>query len=407
MDAKLTDARAERGLALARSSRIKQIVSGTFLVPSASHNHGGYVVDSEKGSCTCPDHELRGEILKCKHRWAVEFARHQVTAADGTTSVVNTMRVSYTQDWASYNAAQTTEKSHVQVLLKALCDGVHNPPQLGRGRRRLALADVIFAAVMKTFVGMSGRRATSDIVSCREKGLIDKVPAFNTIFEHMESEEITPILRRLVRIYAVPLAQVETKFAIDGTGFTTAVYNRYYDTKYGRNKKEAEWIKLHAICGVTTNIITAVEVTDSTLHDSPLLPQLVRETAESFTMAEVSADKGYLGTANLTAIEGVGAKPFIAFKTNSQPRGPDVWKRAFHMFAFHREEWLQRYHVRSNIESTFSAVKRKFGGSVRSRRPTSMANEVLLKCLANNLSCLVHAMHELGIEAKFWTKSTP
>ncbi len=403
MDTTALDLRQQRGLALAQSSRIKQIVSSTFLVPSQSQNSGGYVVNTEKGSCSCPDHELRGETTMCKHRWAVEFVRHHVTAPDGSTAVVNTMRVTYSQNWPAYNAAQTTEKDHVQVLLRALCDGVHNPVRTGSGRPRAALSDVVFAACMKTFVGMSGRRATSDIRACAEKGFIGKMPSYNTIFDYLEQPEITPVLKKLVRASAIPLATVETKFAIDGTGFGSKVYKRWFDAKYGREMKEATWVKLHAVTGVKTNIITAVEVTDATLNDSPLLPQLVKETAEGFTMAEVSADKGYLASSNLRAIEEVGAKPFIAFKTNSKPGGPDVWRKAYHMFSFHREEWLHHYHLRSNVETVFSMVKRKFGPAVRAKKPDAMVNEVLLKCLAHNLSCLVHAIHELGIEPTFWS----
>lgn len=54
----------------------------------------------------------------------------------------------------------------------------------------------------------------------------------------------------------------------------------------------------------------------------------------------------------------------------------------------------------------FSSVKRKFGGSVRSKLPAAQFNEVLLKCLCHNLSMLVHAIHELGVEPKFWMPET-
>lgn len=404
MDMTASDLRQQRGLAIAQTSRLKQIVPSTWFVPSQSHNSGGYVVNVTDGTCSCPDHELRGDLLRCKHRWAVEFVRHRVSTPNGETAVVDTMRVTYRQDWPAYNKAQTTEKDRVQVLLRSLCEGVENPTQTGRGRPRAALSNVIFAACMKTFVGMSGRRATSDIRACETGGLIDDAPSYNTIFDYLGSPAVTPVLKKLVRVSALPLAHVESQFAIDGTGFGSKVYRRWYDAKYGKQMKESTWVKLHAICGVRTNIITAVEVTDATLHDSPLLPQLVRETAEGFSMAEVSADKGYLGKENLAAIESIGAKPYIAFKTNSKvtEKSTDVWKRAFHMFAFHREEWLDHYHQRSNIETVFSMMKRKFGGAVRAKKPDAMFNEVLLKCITHNLSCLVHAIHELGVEPTFW-----
>jgi len=407
MDATLIDYRRERGMRLAQAAHLKQLLPGTWLVPSQTQSSGGYVVDVDRGTCSCPDHELRGDAVTCKHRWAVKFARHQVANADGTKIEISTMRVTYRQDWPSYNAAQCEEKDRVMVLLRELCDNVPNERQVGRGRRKAALSDVIFAAVMKTFVGLSGRRSTSDVRACAEKGFLDRPIAYNTIFDYLERPEMTPILKGLVRRAALPLAVVETKFAIDGTGFGSKVYKRWYDAKYGREMREATWVKLHAICGVETNVITAVEVTDATLNDSPLLPQLVRETAENFTVEEVMGDKAYLGHQNLEAIAAVGATPYVAFKTNSQestkPR--KIWNKAFHMFQFHREEWLAHYHKRSRIESTFSSIKRVYGPAVRAKAPDAMVNEVLLKCLAHNLSRLVHAIHELGLEPKLLGRS--
>lgn len=403
MNTSLFDPRQQRGLALAMGTRrIKQIVESAWVVPSQSHS-GSYVVDISAGTCTCPDHELRGETTTCKHRWAVEFARHRVTTPDGTV-VEDTTRITYSQDWPKYNAAQTSEKDHVQLLLRSLCDSVQTPPQ-PRGRPRVPLGDVIFAATMKTFVGLSGRRATTDLQVCADQGLLGSVPGYNTIFEYMERSDTSPVLLALVRASALPLAAIERDFAIDGTGFGSRVSTRWFDKKHGRKHEREDnsttWVKLHAICGVRTHIITAVEVTESSLHDSPLLPQLVRQTAEDFTMETVSADKGYLGVKNLAAVEDVGAAPYIAFKKNSKGDGPDVWRRAYHVFSFHRDEWLTKYHRRSNVEAAFSSMKRKFGPFVRARTQTAMFNEVLLKCICHNLSCLVHAAHELGIDPNF------
>jgi hypothetical protein len=42
-----------------------------------------------------------------------------------------------------------------------------------------------------------------------------------------------------------------------------------------------------------------------------------------------------------------------------------------------------------------------FGDSVRSRTPVARENEVLFKVLAHNVRCLIHAMHELGIDPTF------
>src|SRR5687768_17700612 len=56
-----------------------------------------------------------------------------------------------------------------------------------------------------------------------------------------------------------------------------------------------------------------------------------------------------------------------------------LFERMFHYFQFRKEEFLGHYHKRSNVESTFSMIKRKFGDSVRSRNDVAMVNEVLCK----------------------------
>jgi hypothetical protein len=165
------EARQQRGLALVQSgkrSRIKPLAGSTWLVPSATNNAGGYVVDADKGTCTCPDHEDRN--VRCKHIWAVAYFRQEIELLDGATAV-----------------------------------------------------------------------------------------------------------------------------------------------------------------------------------------------AAGFDVREVSADKAYLSNEILTAIEAVGAVPYIPFKSNSRGRGgSDAWRRLWHTFEARNDEFLAHYHKRSNVETTFSMVKQKF-----------------------------------------------
>lgn len=399
METEALDPRQQRGLVIAQSKRIKNITGGKWLVPSQSSN-GGYVVDVEASTCSCPDHETRA--VRCKHLWAILFVRKQVVLPNGQIKTVN---VTYAQNWPTYNAYQVDEKDRVRVLLRALCEGIRNPVKRGRGRPRKPLADVIYAATMKTFIGFSGRRASTDIRDCLG---IDEAPAYNTVFEYLARPELTPLLQVLVQESAAPIAEIDRDRAIgiDATGFATQVYQRWFDHKYGKEMKEATWVKLHIAIGTRSKIITAATVTDGTLHDSPQLPGLLDATAERFKFSDVVADKGYVGIKNLEAIAKVGAEAYIPFKSNNQGlTGPELWRKAFHLFAFHREEFLKHYHQRSNVEGVFSAMKRKFGPAVRATSHDGMVNEALLKCLCHNLSVLVRSIHELGIDPMFWRQS--
>lgn len=407
------DLREAKGRALAAKADIKKW-GDAWIVPSQT-GEGVYRVTLEEGEirCTCPDWETRRQ--PCKHAIAAAIVVQRTTTVttekvtrqgeffqkETTTETVTETRaavkVSYPQpDWPAYHRAQCSEKATVQVLLRGLTDGIVNPPQIGRGNRRIPLSDAVFAMVMKTYGGMSARRSTTDI-----EAAMDHAPRYNTVLDHMDRPELTALLTTLVEESAAPLACVESKFAVDATGFSTVSYRRWYDAKYGKEMKAARWIKAHATIGVTTNIVTAIKVTESNVNDSPELPALLESTAKRFQIGEVSADKAYLSHVNLAVIESHGAIPYVPFKSNSKGDGSAAWRRMYGMFLFKQDEFLQHYHLRSNVESTFSALKRKFGPSVRSKNPTAQVNEVLCKTLAFNLTMLVHAMHELGIDPSF------
>jgi transposase len=403
MGDEVLDARQQRALAIVRSNRggrIKHVAGDTWLVPSQTNASGGYVVDAEQRTCSCPDHQDRG--VDCKHIWAIVYLRAEVKLPDGTT-IVTEKRVTYKQNWPRYNAAQCEEKHRVQLLLRGLCDGIAQPEQTN-GRPRLPLADVVYGATMKVYTTMSGRRATSDIRACADRGLVAKAPSYNSLFRYLEREDMAPLLKTLVQEAALPLKAIETTFAVDSTGFATNTYSRWFDEKFGGEKKCQRWVKAHAQVGTVTNVITAIEVTESNIGDAPMLEPLLASTvAAGFDVREVSADKAYLSNEILTAIEKVGAVPYVPFKSNSRGTGgSDAWRRLWHTFEARNDEFLAHYHQRSNVESTFSMVKRKFGASVRAKTPAAQLNEVLLKALCHNLACVVQAIHELGIQPKFW-----
>jgi hypothetical protein len=67
---------------------------------------------------------------------------------------------------------------------------------------------------------------------------------------------------------------VETDFAADSSGFMTSRFTRWFDHKYGHERAKADWVKCHVMCGVKTNIVTAVEIHGQHAGDSKMLPAL-------------------------------------------------------------------------------------------------------------------------------------
>ena len=87
----------------------------------------------------------------------------------------------------------------------------------------------------------------------------------------------------------------------------------------------------------------------------------------------------------MTRLPAVGATPYIAFKINTTGAVGGLFEKMFHFYSYKRDEFLAAYHKRSNVESTFSMVKAKFGGHIRSKGDTAQINEALCKVLCHNL----------------------
>jgi transposase len=406
MGDKKVDARQERGLVIAATAKVVQKGS-VWLVPSQSGN-GRYTVspDEQHPHCTCPDHEERG--CECKHIYAVRFVIQRELFDDGTEVetrqlTITEKRKTYAQDWSAYNAAQCSEKDSFQSLLHDLCQEIPETIETKAGRPRMPVRDGIFCACFKTYSMLSGRRFTSDLCDAHAKGYISRVPHFNPVLRVFDKEETITILRELIAQSAAPLAAVESNFAIDSTGFSGCRFDRWFETKWGNapERKGRVWVKAHAMIGCTTNVVTAVEVTNNNAHDGAFLEPLMCETAKRFKIEDLTADKAYLSELNLHLVADIGATALIPFKTNSKPNRAGVWNTAYHYFNLHREEFLRRYHRRSNVESTFSAIKRKYGDSVRAKNDRSMVNETLAKFLCHNIACLIHATEEFGIDPTF------
>jgi transposase len=402
----MEDLREQRGIVLAATKQIHQH-GDCWIVPSQS-GKGVYAVRhlaQTNPECSCPDYEARRQT--CKHIYAAIFVSRREHNADGSTTVTETIaltrqQTTYPQAWPAYNAAQTNEKDRFQTLLADLCRGVAEPQEKKPGRPKLPLADAIFSTVFKVYSTVSGRRFISDLREAQERGYILKTPHYNSIFNYLENPEMTPILRSLIVESSKPLSAVETSFAADSSGFSTSRFTRWFDIKYGKERVKQDWVKCHIMCGTKTNIITAIDIQQMYTHDTLAFAPMVETTAKTFTVSEVSADKAYGSLSNTDAVTKAGGVPFIAFKGSATGKAGGTFEQMFHYFMFRKEEFLQHYHKRSNVESTFSMMKRKFGDALRSKTDTAMVNETLCKVLCHNLVVLIHETYELGIDPVFW-----
>ncbi|MCW6167208.1 MAG: transposase, partial [Thermoplasmatales archaeon] len=340
--------------------------------------------------------------LPCKHAASVRFYLEKQTVLPTGETVSERVPVTYEQAWATYDRAQMEEVRLFDMLLADLVADVPAPEQ-ETGRPRIPLRDELFCAVQKVYSQLSCRRAHSLFGFAVERGQLPKTHGFVVSSRALNREDVTPILHGLITKSALPLAALEQGFAPDSTGIRTTSFGGWREEKHGE-KREHVWLKAHALAGVNTHVIIRASITGKDGADNPQFEPLVREASKAgFPLKEVYADKAYSARANYALAGEIGFDLYVPFRSNAtgQSKGTRLWRKAFLYFQMHREEFEAKYHARSNVESVFSALKRKFGETLRSKNPTAQTNELLAKILAYNLTVLIHEIFEHGVVPDF------
>lgn len=305
-------------------------------------------------------------------------------------------------DWRAYNKSQTQEKVFFIKLLRELCNLLPDKYRENCSKP-MELSHIIFCLCMKSYCLKSGRRIIGELELCKRMGLISKAGHFNSIYSYLNNPKITKILQELIRFTSLPLKAIEKKFCGDSTGFGTSVLDDRWSAIRQQYSKHHKYYKAHITFGVLTNIVTSCRVTKGTMNDSPMLPELVDETAENFDLEEFSFDKAYSSKRNLEKIWEYNCLPLIPFKkgVTGKAKGSPVWREMYKFFKEHNELFMKKYHLRSNAESGMHMIKSRFGDLSNMKDETGIVNDVLSKVLCHNLCILCQEIFMLGIKFDF------
>ena len=158
-------------------------------------------------------------------------------------------------------------------------------------------------------------------------------------------------------------------------------------------------MKLHAAIEMRWRAIISFHFTRTYVHEVTQLEKLLEPL---YDLGDVYADSGYLSKKNCSLIKGKGGIPFIHPKKNTTGKGlhakqiiyGDSFTEMIEEYKNDQNTWMKKYHQRSNIESVFSALKRKLGGYVSSIKRSVQQIEIALKIIIYNLMILVRKIVE-------------
>ena len=261
-----------------------------------------------------------------------------------------------TTNWAEYNAALKARGSLTIWLDKDM--PWYAPASGKRGRQRVfSDAAIQFCLSIKCLFGLALRQSLGLVESLlRMSGLDWKVPDFSTVSRRQKTLRVQ--LPYLSSTTALDLL-------VDSTGIKFLGEGECKRKKHGAEYRR-QWRKVHLGIDANTLEIRAIEVTDNSVGDAPMLPELLGQIPPDEPIASVSADGAYDTKACHAAIVERGAQAVIPPRKNAR-----AWKATL-SGALARNEALKAcrrlgrriwkvwsgYHRRSLVETKMHGFKR-------------------------------------------------
>ncbi len=175
--------------------------------------------------------------------------------------------------------------------------------------------------------------------------------------------------------------------AIDGTGFNLNARSPYFCTIAGERNR---FMQTNVAVEVKRRLILAVRFRRKRRNENIDVPYLMEQSSKQLPITAFLADKAYDSEKNHVRAEEHGTR-FIA-----PLRRGNKGVTEFHRLHGRHRKQLRRYfpselyHQRVIVESTFSAVKRRFGCVLLAKKFSSQKNELLFRFIAYNTEKLVN-----------------
>ena len=307
-------------------------------------------------------------------------------------------------NWSAYNEAQINE---INLFLKFICVAVDEVDKKvyspkGTGRPPTPAFELAKVILMQLYFQVNERTASGLAELFKEKLGLTSVPSPRTIGRAYERRDVQHILKTLFEMTSEPIKELETSFSTDATGLSTSIKDNYANDRE-EVEKHKKYDKMAVIVSNHFHIATSAAFVDGVANESPMLePMLLEMNERGFDVDMLCADAGFLSRDNCSAIASVGAAPYIYPKgrINLNQNGHPAWKKMLKELIKDPQDWLEKYHLRSNNEAYFSAFKRRFTKPLFKKRKKGRRVESLGRLIVQNICMLIKAYFEHDVEVR-------
>jgi hypothetical protein len=208
-----------------------------------------------------------------------------------------------TTNWSAYNESLRQRGS---MLLWIDQDMNWEGTQSGKRGHPPQFSDaaIQFCLMIKNLYGLALRQSTGMVQSLLKR----EVPDYSTLCRRQRVLQVTLHQRRNAPLHLL----------VDSTGIKMLGEGEWKRKKHGADYRR-QWRKMHLGIDAQTLEIRAIEITDNSVGDAPMLPALLDQIPPEEPIASVGADGAYDTKSCHTAIAARGATALIPVRKNAQP----------------------------------------------------------------------------------------
>lgn len=294
----------------------------------------------------------------------------------------------------------------IELILKIamiLPKVIYNNPGPKPYDYRMVLSLCIFRILLrKTYADYEIEMRTDSRI-CKALGL-QILPGKSTIQRGMTNLKMN-LLREFNRALIQEWVNRKLNILIDASGIRIIGRSIWYSIRAKKPISRRECDKVHLATCSDTMLILNWFITEWKKNDSPFFTRLL----DPFKfLGRVLADAGYLSRKNYQHVADKKGSAFIPFKKNStaKPKSNPAWKFAFNLWKALPMLFKGIYNQRSKVECVFSALKKRWGDQLCSRKAYLRRREMALRFISYNVKlviCLSYAREHnvcLWIRAK-------
>lgn len=204
----------------------------------------------------------------------------------------------------------------------------------------------------------------------------------------------------LVRAYIRKHANV----LLDASGIRIVGRSVWYSIRVRKNISRRECDKVHLVTCNDQMLIYNWFITRGNRNDCPFFTRLLDIFDK---LGLVLADAGYLSRKNVQYATDKGGSVFIWLKKNVTPRTKNsfAWKSLIMLFKAFPSLFKGIYNQRSKVEAVFSALKKRYGDQLYSRKWYLRRREMALRFIAYNLRIIIYMDYAKNHGLNCWVRA--